>query len=119
MTLSHSSAPPRWDALGAGGAGFLTALGLGGLRRVWLASPFHPLGFAMGASYGDLFWGPFLMVWMLKKGILRYGGHRLYVRLIPMFLGLALGHFFVAGVVWGAVGAYFPEALPGYQVWFG
>ena len=55
----------------------------------------------------------------MKWLILRYGGHKLYTRLIPGFLGLALGHFFIAGVVWGAFGAYAPDALPGYQVWFG
>ena len=117
--VSHTVTPVQWDALSASGAGLLTAFGLAGLRQVWFACPFHPLGYAMATSYGDLFWGPFMMVWALKWSILRYGGNRLYTRLIPMFLGLALGHFFIAGVVWGAFGAYVPEALPGYQVWFG
>ncbi|MBW3622614.1 MAG: hypothetical protein KY468_04310 [Armatimonadetes bacterium] len=119
VTLSQTATPPRWDALSASGVGAAAVYGLTLLRGWWMTCPFHPLGFAMATSYGNLFWGPFLIVWALKGLILRYGGHRLYVRLIPGFLGLALGHFFIAGVVWGACGAFFPEALPGYQVWFG
>lgn len=119
VTAAHSFSTPKWEALSASGVGLLFAVGLVGLRWVWFGCPFHPLGYAMATSYGDLFWGPFLMVWLLKWMILRYGGNKLYTRLIPGFLGLALGHFFIAGVVWGAFGAYVPEALPGYQVWFG
>jgi hypothetical protein len=119
VSISHNFISPKWDALAASGIGFAAAFALTGLRWVWLSCPFHPLGYAMATSYGDLFWGPFLIVWALKWAILRYGGNRLYTRLIPGFLGLALGHFFVAGALWGAFGAYLPEALPGYQVWFG
>jgi hypothetical protein len=37
----------------------------------------------------------------MKSLIVRYGGARLYQRLAPAFIGLALGHFFWGGLVWG------------------
>jgi hypothetical protein len=64
-------------------------------------------------------WFPFLVVWICKVLILRYGGMKLYRTAIPGFLGFALGHAFTAGVVWGLVGAVSPRVVPGYAVWFG
>lgn len=115
----HAASEVSWPKAMASGAGFLVAGALVALRRVFLGFPLHPLGYAMATAYGNLVWGSFLVVWLLKWLVLRYGGRRLYAHLLPGFIGLALGHFFVAGVVWGAAGAYVPEALPGYQVWFG
>jgi hypothetical protein len=68
---------------------------------VSLRFPLHPLGFAMVTSYGEPLWGPFLLVWSVKSLVLRVGGMRAYRRGIPFFLGIVLGHFFVAGLVWG------------------
>jgi hypothetical protein len=85
--------------------------------RGWF--PLHPLGFAVATAYGDLVWFPFLVVWLCKVLILRYGGMRLYRAAVPGFLGFALGHVFTAGVVWGLVGAAVPRLVAGYAVWFG
>ena len=63
-------------------------------------------------------WGPLLVVWVLKGLVVRFGGPGLYRRLIPGFLGLALGEFFAAGLVWGLIGAFFPEAARAYRVWY-
>lgn len=110
---------PQIPQATATGVGAITALLLVLMRRSFVWFPLHPLGYAMATAYGDLIWGPFLTVWALKYLILRYGGIRIYRRLIPGFLGVALGHFFVAGVLWGAFGMYYPDALRSYQVWFG
>src|SRR5579875_1081375 len=80
---------------------------------------FHPIGYVMTCSYGSLIWGPFLVVWIIKSLVLRYGGMPLYRRLIPFFLGLALGHFAVAGILWGLTGAWVGSAVQGYPVFFG
>jgi hypothetical protein len=88
-------------------------------RRFLVGFPFHPLGYAVGTAYGELVWGPFLIVWLVKVVILKFGGMRLYRSAIPFFLGLALGHFFTAGVVWGLLGAYGGKAFWTYGVWFG
>ena len=66
------------------------------LRFVWW--PLHPLMFVtwcatplrlMGVSY--------LLAWLIKSAIVRYGGSRTYNRLKPLFLGL------IAGEVLGAL----------------
>jgi hypothetical protein len=80
---------------------------------------FHPLGYAMTCSYGSLIWGPFLTVWLLKSALLRYGGMRTYRLFVPFFLGLALGHFAVAGILWGLTGGMAGDAVQGYPVFFG
>ncbi len=81
--------------------------------------PLHPLGFAAANCYGDLTWWPFLVVWVLKALVLRYGGSGLYRRMVPLFLGFALGHLVVAGVFWGLIAAFWPEAAKTYNVFFG
>ena len=60
-----------------------------------------------------------MVVWILKALVLRYGGSGLYRRTVPLFLGFALGHLVVAGVFWGLVGAFWPEAAKTYNVFFG
>lgn len=63
--------------------------------------PFHPLGYAMACSYGELLWGPFLLTRTIKSLLLHYGGPQAYLAALPGFLGFALGHFVVAGALWG------------------
>lgn len=99
--------------------GFLFVALLGVLRMVWVSFPLHPMGFAVATSYPGHFWGAFFVVWVIKSLVLKYGGARLYSRLIPGFIGLALGHFFMAGAVWGLLGMYFPDQIARYRVWFG
>jgi hypothetical protein len=103
----------------ASGVGFVVASVLLALRAVFLRLPLHPLGYAISTAYGDLVWGSFFIVWLAKWLILRLGGMKTYRRLIPAFIGLCLGHFFTAGVLWGGLGAYGGEAFRRYGVWFG
>lgn len=102
----------------ATGFGFLIAGALSLARLAWLWMPLHPTGYLLGLTMGHHSWAPFLLVWALKTLIVRLGGPGLYRRLIPAFLGLALGEFFAAGLVWGLVGAFFPEAARSYWVWY-
>jgi hypothetical protein len=111
--------PPELQRIWATGAGSVIVILLSLLRVRFAGFPFHPLGYAMTCCFGDVFWGPFLLVWLLKTLTLRYGGMRLYRRAVPFFLGLALGHFAVAGIFWGLIGAWSGQAVQGYQVWFG
>ncbi|UCH36204.1 MAG: hypothetical protein JSV65_07585 [Armatimonadota bacterium] len=115
---THATPPDTYrTAATIGGAALAGGLLVG--RRLLIGFPFHPLGYAVGTAYGGLVWGPFFMVWLLKVIILKSGGMRLYRSAIPFFLGLALGHFFTAGVIWGLLGAYGGEAFWTYGVWFG
>jgi hypothetical protein len=89
------------------------------LRRMFLQFPLHPLGFAMVTAYGSPLWGAFLAAWILKRLITKFGGIGLYRKLIPGFLGVTLGHFFTAGILWGILGTMGNEVFRGYGVWFG
>lgn len=103
----------------AAGTGFLITAGLIGLRSIFLRFPLHPLGFAMVTAYGGPLWGPFFIVWVVKTLILRIGGMGMYRRLIPFFLGIVIGHFFTAGLVWGWLSAIYEEMGRRYVVHFG
>jgi hypothetical protein len=114
-TPIHPDTPRIFAMLIGAGAGFL----LWALRLRFAGFPLHPLGYVMTCSYGSLIWGSFLVVWILKSLALRYGGMQFYRRTIPFFLGLAFGHFAVAGILWGLTGAWTGDAVQGYPVFFG
>jgi len=103
----------RDAALGIGAA--VTAL-LIAARIVYLRFPLHPLGFIMACIVGSQLWWAFFVAWAIKKTVLHIGGVRLYKRLIPAFLGLALGHFFTAGILWGSIKSLWPYVE--LVVWF-
>lgn len=107
---------PRIIATISGGA-FLSLLTV--VRGQFFGFPFHPLGYAVACSYGELLWGPFLLTWAIKSLLLRYGGHQAYLKALPGFLGFALGHFVVAGAIWGTLGAALGGPFLRYGVWFG
>ena len=107
---------PRIIATLSGGS-LLAILSM--VRAKFFGSPLHPLGYAMACSYGSLLWGPFLVVWIIKSILLRYGGHQAYLTALPGFLGFALGHFITAGAIWGSLGAALGGPFLRYGVWFG
>jgi hypothetical protein len=117
-TSSYLAAPLRpqagWRA--AAGVGFLATVLLLLLRSVTLRSLIHPLGFVLANTNGWLIWWPCFVAWAAKTAILKVGGIRLYQRAVPLFLGLALGHYFVGGVVWGTLSVFWPEV--DYVIWF-
>ncbi len=110
---------PQFPRIYATATGGLVVYLLWALRLQFAGFLLHPLGFAMTCSYGSLIWFSFLVVWMLKSLALRYGGMAFYRRLVPFFLGLALGHFAVAGIMWGLMGGWAGDAVQGYSVFFG
>lgn len=103
MASQLASMPPRdFSRLTATAGGFCFVILLTLLRRQWLSCPFHPLGFLMATAYGDNTgnWFPLLVAWLCKALILRAGGLRAYRVGMPFFLGLAIGHLLVGGVLW-------------------
>lgn len=115
---SAQTGPDMWR-IGATGAGFVFSIVLVALRMVFLRFPLHPLAFGMATSYGSLIWGSFFIVWMVKSIVFKLGGMSAYRRLIPGFLGLALGHYFSAGMVYGLLGTFGGERFRKYYVYFG
>jgi len=109
---------PDRGRTGAAVAGVLVTAALIGLRTVFLRFPLHPLGYAMVTAYGGPLWGPFFIVWVVKTLVLRLGGMGMYRRLIPFFLGIVVGHFFTAGLVWGWL-SIINEMYRRYVVHFG
>ncbi len=115
--LTHPGGPdnPRRAAMGVGA--LVTGL-LVLARARWLRFPLHPLGYAMAAAYSSQIWAGFFTIWLLKSVIFAAGGVRLYKRLTPMFIGLALGHFFTMGIAWAVVGSFYGAAAEKARVWF-
>lgn len=117
---AKADTPPDLPRIVATLAGLVQALVLTGVRMVFLKFPLHPLGLAMATSYGELVWGTFFIVWLIKSLVIKLGGMRAYRQLIPGFIGLALGHFFTAGVVYDLFGTFAQaEWYQRYGVWFG
>jgi hypothetical protein len=58
-------------------------------------------------------------VWTIKTLLLRYGGGRAYQRALPLFLGFALGHYVVTGMIWGVLSAYLGPPFSKWPVWYG
>jgi hypothetical protein len=98
----QSGGGPDWLRVKYAGVGLAATLALGIARRVFLRFPIHPLGFVLATAYGDYcpIWAPFLLIWAVKVLVTRLGGVQVYRKLLPFFLGLVIGHFFVGGFVW-------------------
>jgi hypothetical protein len=72
--------------------GALVTLALAHMRTLFVWWPFHPIGYVMAETgTGSSFWFHYLLAWLLKLALLRYGGHRLYVRSLPLVIGIILG----------------------------
>jgi hypothetical protein len=85
------------------------------MRLRFPAWPFHPLGFAVTASWEiNLLWMPLFIAWAFKSLLLRYGGLKGFRNSLPFFFGLMLGQFFVGSIV-NIIGIAMD--LPTYQFW--
>jgi hypothetical protein len=100
--------------------GAMVSFVAGGAITAWLATmrvryvgwPFHPLGYALCASWTSMvFWFPMLLAWLLKSSIVHYGGMRLYARLRPLFLGMIFGEF-TSAVLWTLIAAVWNVPAP-------
>ena len=78
-------------------------------RAEWLAythGQADPVGYALANTPTMAStWMPFLIAWLCKALVLRYGGMRLYRRSLPFFLGLILGDFLNGGF-WTLLGCF-------------
>lgn len=99
--------PTRTDAAGimamAFGAGVTFALSYLRTRSVWF--PFHPAGYVL-ANTGTMYWlwCPFLVAWLCKVLITKYGGIKGYRTALPFFLGLVLGDYMTSSL-WALAGS--------------
>lgn len=96
--------------------GGVVTLALIVLRRAFLRFPLHPLGYGLAMVRLRAFWAPIAVTWLIKTLLLKIGGARAYRRAAPAFLGLAIGHYFFAGILLGILGATFPRILEKMEV---
>jgi hypothetical protein len=97
--------PFGWEGVLFFGIGMVVTLALVALRSLLPWWPLHPLGYALSGSWTMiLLWFPCLLTWLIKGGLLRYGGMRAFVLFRPLFLGMILGEFTMA-ILWTALGA--------------
>ncbi|MCS7223437.1 MAG: hypothetical protein NZ959_02585 [Armatimonadetes bacterium] len=92
---------PRRIAMAVGA---LIVWGLWSVRQVVSSLPFHHAGYALAVSYAmNYFWFAFMISWLLKALILKFGGITAHSDLMPFFVGLIVGDF-TAGSIWGIIG---------------
>lgn len=110
--------------VGTDGASLMsTAFGcifvLGGtvLRLRFLWWPLHPIAYPLaGYQFFAHLWFPFLVSWLIKAPLLKYGGIRAYRKSLPLFLGFILGDF-VPGTMWGIMGLLTGEPTYTFKNW--
>ena len=69
--------------------------------------PLHPVLFVVLGSYQSRYMGfSFLVGWMVKSAVVKYGGGTLYSRLKPLMLGLIAGEM-MSGAVTMVIGAVY------------
>lgn len=110
--------PVQWSRTAARGAGLGLTVLMVWLRARYLRFPLNPMGLALAGTFGGPIWFPLFLAWLAKTLILRLGGAHTYRSLTPMFLGIAMGHFLIAGGIWGLVGAFSEEVARRYLLWF-
>lgn len=97
--------PRDWSGATFTVIGAAFTLFLAYMRVTFTWWPLHPIGYAMGPSWPMIqLWFSIMIGWFLKTVILRYGGMKGFVRARPLFLGLVLGEFAMAGL-WLAINA--------------
>ncbi len=104
--------------------GFLAGLGLvlacSAARVRYTKWPIHPVLFLVWGTYPAWRFAPcFLLGWLIKGLVVRYGGAQLYRRLAPLFIGLIAGEIlgYLTGVVAGLGYTVCTGDLPRYNVW--
>ncbi len=94
---------PDYPAIAATAAGAAIFWALRSLH-FQTALPLHPAGYALAVSFAmNYFWCSFLLGWLVKVAVLRYGGRSGHDRAFRLFLGVLLGDYLL-GAVWGALG---------------
>jgi hypothetical protein len=85
----------RMSYFGIGAAGMVFLMVMMHTVPWW---PVHPVGFAVASTFPlKSLWMPFAMAWFIKTLAIRFGGARTYRALIPVAIGLILGHFVASG----------------------
>ncbi|MCD6352464.1 MAG: hypothetical protein J7M26_10120 [Armatimonadetes bacterium] len=86
--------PFGWLRAGYVVAGVAGMLGLTAAHRSFAWWPVHPIGMAVVSSFTMYaVYGAYLVAWLVKGALMRWGGFRVVQRAGPFFIGLAVGHY--------------------------
>jgi hypothetical protein len=85
------------------------------LRSLFYWWPLHPIGYVCAGLAGGV-WASVLIGWVIKRAVLKYGGGKLFRNTIPLFVGLLVGHFVMAGI-WMIVGVWLEASEPMEQIY--
>jgi hypothetical protein len=103
--------PPNYQGVAFMGMGFLATLGMAWMRTRFLWWPFHPAGYALGMLFGvEYFWTCLVIAFVLKLLVLRYGGHQLNQRLLPLMYGVIIGEYCV-GAFWSVMSVVLKQPM--------
>ena len=114
-SMLQNPRPPDWVGIEFVALGALFTAFLSFMRMRFFWWPFHPIGYAVAFTERTIhwIWAPMLVGWLCKTLALRHGGVRTYKKMLPLFLGLILGDFFMGGF-WGVIGLF--SNAPGYLI---
>jgi len=97
------SASPQNHFFTAAGIGLVLVLVCSYLRLRFPRWPLHPLMFLVWGTPWMVEYAPsFLLAWLLKSVIMKYGGQKAYHKAKPFFIGLVAGEF-AAAMLWATV----------------
>lgn len=72
--------------------GILAVISVALLRFRWAGFYLHPVLFVVWDTYStNRIWLSFLLGWIIKEVVVRFGGGRVYQQLRPLFIGLIMG----------------------------
>ena len=83
---------PAWPAVSAFFIALALAVGIGLARLRFVHWPFHPVMFVfLGGAQALTMSGSFLIGWLIKSLVNKYGGERMYQTLKPFMIGIIAG----------------------------
>jgi hypothetical protein len=99
---------PTGPCMAGFGAGLILVLAFTLARLYWAKWPLHPIIFLVWSTHpSNMFYFSFLMGWLCKVIVTKYGGIQTYHKIKPVFIGLIAGEV-LAAVVFMIIGfAYF------------
>jgi hypothetical protein len=93
--------------------GFIGVIFLMLMKNFYIWWPFHPVAYAISASWSmGLMWFPLFISWLIKFFVLKSSGLKGYRKTLPFFQGLILGEFVIASIT-NILGIFFK-----WQIYF-
>ncbi len=107
ILLKERAQSTDWTEVSFVGFGAIVMSLLLYLRSAFYWWPLHPIGY-ITTGIGSGLWFSVWIGWFIKRSVLKYGGGAAFQKLIPFFIGLFVGHLFMAAF-WIVVGLFAGE----------